>query len=42
MKSWFLATLIFGLALLTIPYPATVKADAFGFYRALDRRLKAQ
>jgi len=29
MKSWFLATLIFGLALLTIPYPPTVKADAW-------------
>ena len=29
MKSWFLATLIFGVALLTIPYPPTVKADAW-------------
>lgn len=29
MKSWFLATLIFGLALLTIPYPPAVKADAW-------------
>lgn len=29
MKSWFLATVIFGLALLTIPYPPTVKADAW-------------
>ena len=32
MKRWFLATLVFGLGLLTIPYPPTVKADA------LDKR----
>jgi len=29
MKSWFLATLIFGVTLLTIPYPPTVKADTW-------------
>ena len=29
MKRWFLATLVFALTLMTIPYPPNVKADAW-------------